>query len=215
MEQSSPQDNTENVGEITPQEIVPTNGSTSNPTNTGSIPAKQDTPQEDNETVEELKEISNAPEYKITPKFSEWVRCYKTKGITVEVHGKELETWGNCTLSAIKAYNLDPIEQYAHARVLGSRNLAKANVLAREFMEERGYNLYYMLAHAVKKMETSSNGHKWWKELMLMAEYAKETPAIQVKNTQINQQFNGKIDSPEVVDFNKKFLKFIEAEPIS
>jgi hypothetical protein len=192
-------DNQEQIQQLQPQQV--TQPATKEQTTT--VQELVESP----EVEPEVKEIiQQAPNYKITPKFNEWLRLYTDKS--------EKETWGNATRSAIKAYNLDPVRQYAVARLIGHENITKHNYLARDFMESEGYNLQYMMAWAIKKMQ-GSDTPGWWTAVMKHANFTDIKEGGITLNTQINNNTVNNVNAPEIADFNKKFLDFLESQEVT
>lgn len=183
MEPPSPQPN-QNQEESGPKPLVLA------PTTPGDAPASP--PPQPSE--------SDGIEYNLSPREEAFLEYYTQR--------TSKETFGNATKSAIKAYNLDPVRQYNYARSLGAKIVAKTNNLARDYMEERGFNLFNMVEIGIQKMN-KTDSPVWWDRLMEMAEYKKKDgPLVEVNNnTQVN---NFNVNAPEIQEFNKKFIKILE-----
>lgn len=127
----------------------------------------------------ELPDI-DLSDYRLTPKFVEWQRLY------LDRTNKDL--FGNATQCAIVAYNLDPQTQYGTAKLIGHKNITKYNQLAltvREYLDETGFTLPVLIAHALEKMGNPKvNTTHWWKEVMLLAGYQDPKGAqVSIKNS--------------------------------
>jgi hypothetical protein len=196
---SIPNNTTDSIQKSSEHTILPETTQTIQP-NRG-----EDTHNTQEEISEEVKELEKIPEYRITPKYNDWLKYYTDKN--------EKETYGNATKSAIKAYNLDPVRQYVVARRIGSDNITKHHSLAREFLEEEGYSLQYMMAFGLKKMHQAETPG-WWKAIMEYSQFV-DTKGSEAKtvNIQNNVQNNVTVTTEEADDFNKQFTKFLESQP--
>ena len=110
-------------------------------------------------------------------KFNDWVEYFLDK--------KNKETYGNLTQSAIRAYMLDPKEQYDSASTIGSENYRKLRHLASMYAETKGLGFGKMLDIATQKMLVSKTP-EWWDRLMKLFGYAD----FMEKGTVVAQQFN-------------------------
>ncbi len=108
---------------------------------------QQATP-EDIKVAKLNKEIEK--NYTLTPKYKLWESYYLDS---------KLDTFGNATLSAIKAYNLDPETQYYTAGRMGHDNTKKHKDLAKRFYEKSGkshkdvYNILWNMMLAKKDVD--------------------------------------------------------------
>lgn len=95
----------------------------------------------------ELAEVKT--QYKLTPKFTAWIKCFTDP--------KEKATYGNKTQSAIKAYSLDPVKDYAVAGSMGYQNFKKLQSVASIFAEQKGYTFDKMMDAAWLKFLKSED----------------------------------------------------------
>lgn len=86
--------------------------------------------QEDKEVLE--SRIAESKKYYITPKYKLWEELFLNKG--------NKETFGNATISACVAYDLDPADPKAYnvASNIGSKNIRKSKDIARKYWEKKG-----------------------------------------------------------------------------
>ncbi len=142
-------------------------------------------------------------EYRDTIKFENWCRYF------FDIQNKE--TYGNKTKSAIRAYNLDPVKDYASAGSMGYQNFNKLQNVGTMYLDSKGITYPRLMDLAVSRMSESKTT-AWWDRIMEQGGYKKPKEELQtVTNTQIN---NYNINGAEVKDFNKMFNQFIEALPI-
>lgn len=172
--------------------------------------------------------VKKQKEYKITKQFEDWVQYFTTREILVkrikrvpvkdgdyirwESKEVEEETYGNKTLSAIKAYNLDPVKKYTVAGSMGYQNYKKLQHMASVYADENGFTVNKLWDYAFARMMTANSGKEWWDEIMIATGNklpSNVLPNQDSVNTQINV-FN--LGSPEVLDFNSKFQKFLESQ---
>ncbi|MGB9680922.1 MAG: hypothetical protein ACPLYC_01830 [Minisyncoccia bacterium] len=122
---------------------------------------------------------SNKPLNKIkeklpnTPKFREWVRLFFDRG--------NKETFLNATKSAIYAYNLDPVKQYASAGQIGYENLKKLENPAVKILESMGITFTELLKLGFKKVAEGSYSD-WDKFMQRLGFFDKEEEKQQTVN---------------------------------
>ncbi len=95
-------------------------------------------------------------------KFSTWTMCF--------LDSSDKQTFGNLTQSALKAYQLDPKEQYFSAAVIGSENYKKLKKIASYYADQKGYSLGNLIDIAYEKM-LNSNSCDWWDRLVKLFGY--------------------------------------------
>jgi len=110
--------------------------------------------------------------YQETFKFNKWCNYFMDKN--------NKETYGNATQSAIKAYNYDPITQYAVASTTGAYNLKKQKSMGMAYGENKGLGLYQLIDWAISQMFKTGDT-KWFEIVRDMLGYAAEKePTTQV-----------------------------------
>jgi hypothetical protein len=158
-----------------------------------------------------LPDTSNLPEfdlknYRLTPKYQRWSQLYLDQ--------TNAETFGNALKSALIAYNLDPVTQYATAGQIGYENLKKLEdirSITRRYLDDNGFTLPVLLNHALTKMaDPTVKTDRWWTNLMKVTGYMDERPQVNVQNnTQINHN-TVQVTKEEAEQFNKDFEEFLE-----
>lgn len=146
-----------------------------------------------------VKDPETGTVYKITPKFEAWMDYYNDP--------KEKDTFGNATQSAIKAYKLDPVKQYDVARRIGSSNVAKRSVVAKDYAERHGLSFNKYVGFAIKQMMETKK-ETWWDrvgEITDMKGAAQSQSGTTINNTQINVR----VDSQK--DWNSSFKSFLQS----
>lgn len=113
----------------------------------GDILAVEPTEPDVSAEEKELAEVKT--QYKLTPKFTAWIKCFTDP--------KEKATYGNKTQSAIKAYSLDPVKDYAVAGSMGYQNFKKLQSVASIFAEQKGYTFDKMMDAAWLKFLKSED----------------------------------------------------------
>lgn len=129
--------------------------------------------------VQKIETTKNIKKFRETPKFDLFVYYF--------TEPKEKDTYGNQVQSAIKAYGLNPKDQYKSASVIAHQNLEKLRILASTFGATIGLSLGDMIIVAKNKMLESDNP-AWWDRLMKLFGYIedeKTNPSLQI-NTQVN-----------------------------
>ncbi len=152
--------------------------------------------EEKNELQKELDKIASHP------KMARWISLFLDK--------TNKQTYGNKTQSAILAYNLYPITQYASASVMGHENLKKLKTLASTYHDADGMTtgkvLDLIAAHAVAGKQ---------KALEMLADLTGVwNPKAQVliqNNTQVNNTTIQET-AQEIETAKQEFRDFINAK---
>lgn len=159
------------------------------------------------EADDETKEVEETQKkYILTPKFNDWYLYYTNHKHYVLIKEEQKETYGNATLSAIKAYSLDPIKQYHVGSNIGHQNFRKCENLALEIAGKNGWTYETFLRHGWLNMLKTENP-AWFDRMGAILGFHTPAPTVQVQNnTQIN------VGEAEQVNFNDSFRKWQESE---
>lgn len=151
--------------------------------------------------------------YRITKQFQDWVIYFTQKNHYLEIKNEETgviekrKTYGNRTISAIKAYSLDYDTQYFSAAQIGKENFQKHKNLSAKFADDLGLTYDFMMQVAKAKM--GEKGTRMWELTMDELDYRKMTPDTVIQN---NTQNNVIVNGEEAASFNDAFKKFLEKE---
>ena len=113
--------------------------------------------EEEEQEIAELDKEAPHIKYRETPKYLRWVELFMDKG-----NKYKLKTFGNQTLSAIHAYNLDPEKQYFTAAQVGTRNVKKVKNLASAYWSKQGVTHGKMYDIIFNKMVQSATPDLWF-----------------------------------------------------
>lgn len=158
----------------------------------------------DNQAVgtEEEKELSTE-ELQLNPRFDLFLELYTTPGTKEEPN----KLFGNATQCYYTAFDPEKTKAHSYARKRGSELVAKGNVVAQKIFEKRGLHYAGLLNIAANKVLQTDNP-RWWDIVAQHQGYDKDPKqVVAVTNNQMNV-YN--LDSREVKDFNKEFLKFLD-----
>lgn len=138
---------------------------------------------------------------RIHPKLALWAKYFLDR--------TNKDTYGNRTQSAIKAYNLDPIEQYASAGVMGSENFKKLRIVTNLYLEQNGMTtakvIDLIVAHAVAK------GGKALEMLASIMNIYDPKMILVSQQTNITVN-NGDVTKEEAKKFNQDWEKFVDSQ---